>query len=228
MRLATSRDSSTKYAYSFMVCQSACRDLARRYVHLRVSLPSGFFASRVLDIQALTAAIFLLSTTYGSNEGQQSFRNGDGNAVMELIRGMTQTMDSVSNKPTGDFARKAAAAIRSLEHFLASPSTTESQSLSLKLPLLGKLQVSRRNNPQSNASGPIANTMQPQGGDVPSTTGPSAGWPLGYNNDTTMTSGDLLASDTGSWLMQLSNEPPFLDDFDSMNTWPLPETYFTM
>ncbi|KAF2768662.1 hypothetical protein EJ03DRAFT_116331 [Teratosphaeria nubilosa] len=209
LRLASSKDSRSIYAYSYMVCKEACREVASRYVHLRTALPSGFFACRVLDLEALTAAVFLLNASAEETATGQTASASDSAQLLKLVvQDMTSVMDSVSVQPNGDFAKKAAAAIRSLETFHMHPSSK--QSLTVRIPLLGKVQITKK----------IPTSAQQM--DVPQQahTGYS-NIPMPWQeNGSNITAPFPVASNpfpSTSWLF---TEPPFLmDGLEAMDQW---------
>lgn len=131
--------------FSFISCLEACRHLARRYVALRPTLPVGFFLNRVVDVQAFSAAVFLLlascRTTRGYSAGTQTINYG---LAKILIDQAVKTLQCAAEWTGGDFARQAAGAIHSLRSLLQQPQASASQSLTLSLPLIGTLHVSRR------------------------------------------------------------------------------------
>ena len=126
------------FAYNRMSCFEACWELATRYKALRRLLPVGFYLARALDVQVVTAAVFLLLTCFDSWHGP------DTQPRMLIVEEVLQAMDSVVGQPGADFAGEAAATIRSLRALLEDPTSgASSQSLVLRVPLLGTVRVTR-------------------------------------------------------------------------------------
>lgn len=208
--LAMRADARERYPYSYSVCAEACQELSIRYVKLRTSLPNGFFMSRVLDLQVLTGMVFILSQTVSRSSMSpvdQDLRDTDSIAEQVL-----DTMDSVSQESNGDFAKQGAVALRSLRTLLSSPGSSSDglQSLTLSIPLLGKIHVRRKTlAPISYNSRPVAS----EDNQHPIEDGMQ--WDqalnsLNYN----------LSSDDTAWLMQFSTNIPFLgDDYSLMDQW---------
>ncbi|KAK5169137.1 uncharacterized protein LTR77_006446 [Saxophila tyrrhenica] len=138
LRLALSGGSDSQHTYSSMACFQASRELAQRYVNLRGLLPPAFFAGRVLDLQALTGAVVLLFTSQRSSAPDESEPPSS-----HLVQGIIQTMESVSSHPTGVFSRQAAPALRALNELLSKSENADSAGLTLQIPMLGKINVSR-------------------------------------------------------------------------------------
>lgn len=202
LQLALRKDGSNTYAYSYMVCTDACRNLASQYTILRRLMPAGFFPVRVIDIQALTAAIFLL------HSGKSRASSADSEAARvpstaALVNGILETMDSVSSSTGGHFAREAASAVRSLRTLLESDVP---QTLSLKIPLLGQINVSRQAAKQHS-------TYQTAGHDA---RGPEAllgeGRAGALQNSQETRLPDAGVTDLTMWSMEISEVVPFLTD----------------
>ncbi|TKA77375.1 hypothetical protein B0A55_03224 [Friedmanniomyces simplex] len=147
VQLALKNQGNEQYAYSDLVCTETCRDLARRYNVLRGLLPNGFFACRLIDLQALTAAIFLLIKQHDPVQdavvGTRLQVHADP-TTRPLLEGLIETMDAGAQKPGGLFARQAAQAIRSVADLLTNQGHSEDQSLTLRVPLLGRIDVRRK------------------------------------------------------------------------------------
>ena len=137
--------------------------MAHRYARLRGTLPQAFFAGRVLDLQAMTAAVFLLHTGQKPSTKQGMALPDDGyQSSNALVDQMLHTMDLVSDQPAGDFGKQAAKAIRGLKELLARPGQTDSQNVTIRIPLLGKMNINRHTRPSQtwNDSYPSGNTAQ--------------------------------------------------------------------
>lgn len=127
----------------------ACRTLLTRYLVLRRSLSAAFFLGRVLDIQAFTASVVLLLTSQNKTTAASPYAESGGPSNVETIVARTVTlMEEKSNNATSaaKFGAYGAHTIRSLSQLLstAPDDTLAQQELTLKVPLLGKLQVRRR------------------------------------------------------------------------------------
>lgn len=117
LQLALRNSTESQCAYSYLTCTQACRELAGRYVKLRSVLPLTFFAGRIIDLEAMTAAIFLIYTSHRSATKQVvSIPDDGGQPSQHLAYEVVQMMESVCNKTLNqlgcDVARKASKAIR--------------------------------------------------------------------------------------------------------------------
>lgn len=140
------RDSAdSQCAYSFSSCNEACRGLAVRYVSVRSVLPLTFFAGRVFELQAMTAAVFLLFSSHRQASSQvQHDVNSDGQSSTELAYRIVEMMERVAEQGGAGVARQAAEAIRRLGALLERPPEANAETLNLKIPMLGNIQVARR------------------------------------------------------------------------------------
>ncbi|KAK5688319.1 hypothetical protein LTS10_000297 [Elasticomyces elasticus] len=201
VHLALKNQDSNQFMYSDLVCTEACRDLARRYAVLRGLLPKGFFACRIIDLQALTAAIFLLIKQHSpGNDVANTSLNGRSESTTSLIEEVVKTMDAGSKAAAGRFARESAQAIRAVAALLNSRDASGQHSLSLQVPLLGRIDVRRKERglaapilPQHNE--PAGSWKQVKNGLHAQA---EAAEPLSYNNE------------DQSWLMEISSMPAFL------------------
>jgi hypothetical protein len=151
LQLALRTSTDNQHTYSSLACLQACRAMAVRYVNLRGILPGAFFAGRVLDLQALTAAIFLLYNSQRPMPQQGLSVQDDGNLpATVLVQRMLEMMDSIASQPSGDFGRQAAIAIRALRSLLDQPGKPDAQNLTLRVPMLGKINVNRHYQPMPN------------------------------------------------------------------------------
>ncbi|KAI7016462.1 hypothetical protein KC355_g3988 [Hortaea werneckii] len=165
VRLALTQDPNQQFAFNFATCMEASQALARRYGALRPLLPIGFFASRVIDLQAFTGAVFLLLASQrnvlaGNNRLGSSDNFSEAEANRTLAHGIVDTMERSAADATGtaaDFGRHAAGAIRSLSNLLLQPPSDGGyQKVTLHLPLIGNIHVTRK---------PAANTASQSGGE---------------------------------------------------------------
>ncbi|KAI7465541.1 hypothetical protein KC351_g14935 [Hortaea werneckii] len=159
---------ANQFAFNFATCTEASQALARRYAALRPLLPIGFFASRVIDLQAFTGAVFLLLASQRNVlTGSRRLRSSDNFSEVEANRGLAQGivdgMETSAADATGmaaDFGRQAAGAIRSLSDLLLlPPSNGGCQRVTLRLPLIGNIHVARK--PASDAASQSGNKAPP-------------------------------------------------------------------
>ncbi|KAI7331803.1 hypothetical protein KC315_g4962 [Hortaea werneckii] len=159
---------ANQFAFNFATCTEASQALARRYAALRPLLPIGFFASRVIDLQAFTGAVFLLLASQRNVlTGSRRLRSSDNFSEAEANRGLAQGivdgMETSAADATGmaaDFGRQAAGAIRSLSDLLLlPPSNGGCQRVTLRLPLIGNIHVARK--PASDAASQSGNKAPP-------------------------------------------------------------------
>lgn len=150
LRSALSGSVDSQGAYSHSICTQACRELAARYTALRSMLPLTFFAGRIIDLEAMTAAVYLIYTSHRSFVRYSDNSSNGEKSSQQLAYDVVQMMDSVCakapNKVGADVARKASKAIRKLDELLSQPEPSKSQQLALKIPMLGKVNVGRNFN----------------------------------------------------------------------------------
>ncbi|KAK1076767.1 hypothetical protein LTR33_008656, partial [Friedmanniomyces endolithicus] len=201
--LALKNQGNDLYAYSDLVCTETCRDLARRYHVLRGLLPNGFFACRLLDLQALTAAIFLLIKQHGLVRavvvGTGMHVHADTTTRLLLER-LVEAMETGAGKPGGHFARQAAKAIRSVADLLKNEEPSGKESLTLCVPLRGRIDV-RRKIPQ-----PAQRPAQPA---RPDRVHPD-GSPPQHAQAFQSLRQDVGHHDAAAWSMEISSVPAFL------------------
>ncbi|KAL2064625.1 hypothetical protein VTL71DRAFT_3762 [Oculimacula yallundae] len=159
------------FTFNFVTCLSAAQELTRRYISLRPLLAPGFFANRVLDLQAFTAMAFLLlAVCRGSYSAGSLFQTVDTEMLLGLVDGGVETMRQAATRAAGDFARQAADSICSLRSLLMQPHASENQKITLHLALIGTIHVSRKAQPTSNVlSNPLPSSQQPEMSWQPST-----------------------------------------------------------
>ncbi|KAE8442514.1 hypothetical protein EG329_003295 [Mollisiaceae sp. DMI_Dod_QoI] len=209
LQLALKYDDGPDFAFNFITCLEACQEMARQYISMRPAFPEGFFANRVIDLQAFTGATFLLLSKFRTSRGSSTFQyTVDLNIVTGLVDQVVQMMEFVATRAGGDFARQAVDAIRSLNSLLQQPQTTESQKITLSLGLAGRIHVSRKSNVAKN----IPQQTYPAPGQQPS------GWENSYNDAhsapqvMSMRSSDINFMDSLSYSMEISDDYPFFDD----------------
>lgn len=197
---------------NFSTCFDACQELARRYVSIRPILPAGFFANRVIDLQAFTATVFILLASYrtasSSGISPQAF---DDNVTTGVVSQAVRMMGFAADQIGGDFAHKAADAIRSLSSLLQQPQSSKSQKIMLSLPLVGRIHVSRKPHAASFVSEQPDPTpsLQPQGSwqaAASSNASRSAALAIPFE------SSDLCSIDSLTCSMEIPETYPFLTD----------------
>jgi hypothetical protein len=145
LQIALKYDEGQEFAFNFVTCLDTGQELARLYISLRPILPAGFFAGRVIDLQAFTATAFLLLASYRTARGSATFLQAvDVTATRGLVEQVVRMMRFAADHAGGEFAQKAADAVRSLSSLLQQPQTSESQKITLNLALVGKIHVSRK------------------------------------------------------------------------------------
>lgn len=197
---------------SFVTCFNASDELARRYISLRPLLPAGLFANWVIDLQAFTAAVFLLLASYRITHKTGSFPQVV-NVVFstDLVNQVMLVMESAAERVGGDFTHTGADALRSLSLLLQQPQESESQTITLNLPLVGRIHVSRKSHvAKTLPSQPHRATTQPepqQPRQRPSSDGSSPACPaMPYG------SSDLDMTESLSYSMEIPENYPFLTD----------------
>ncbi|OWP00334.1 hypothetical protein B2J93_3745 [Marssonina coronariae] len=144
LQLALKYDQGQEFAFNFITCLGACQELARRYMTMRALVPDGFFANRVIDMQAFTATMFLLLAAHRTHGSASRVSSVDGSAGASLVAQVIEMMRRAAVLPGGDFARQAADALCSLGSLLQQPQTSQPQRITLDLALIGRIQVSRK------------------------------------------------------------------------------------
>jgi hypothetical protein len=151
LKLTLQHDASQQFDYSRYTCMNACNTAIRRYLTLRRALPSGFFVGRVVDLQALTAAVVLLLAYHNSGSARHiHFQARSIESPEQLIAQLVELMESISCLKASDFATQAVVTIRSLSALLEDDSASQRQDLTLTVPLLGKIHVRKNRNPVRN------------------------------------------------------------------------------
>ncbi|KAF7590712.1 hypothetical protein BBP40_002503 [Aspergillus hancockii] len=146
------------FVYARLPCINACESVARRYLSLRQKLPAGLFMSRVLDLQALTAAAVLLLLSHHILSADRHSIRVDKKHIHELIVAVIELLGERSKDPiNSQFAAEAFNTLCALKQLLQQDDhTAEFQTLTVTVPLLGKihirrnvrsLQAARANNP---------------------------------------------------------------------------------
>ena len=197
---------------NFSTCFDACQDLARRYVSIRPMLPAGFFANRVIDLQAFTATVFLLLASYRSTSSSGILAQAvDVNVTTGVVGQAVHMMGFAANQIGGDFANKAADAIRSLSLLLQQSQSSKSQEITLSLPLVGRIHVSRKSH--------VASVVPDNPGLTPSLQSQGS-WQAATSSDVSrpsaqaklFESSDLYSMDALTCSMEIPETYPFLTD----------------
>ncbi|PIG84223.1 C6 finger domain protein [Aspergillus arachidicola] len=131
--------------YARLPCMNACEAVARRYLVLRRKLPAGLFMSRVLDLQALTAAsVLLLLSHHVRSTDRHSFRV-DLSHLHGVVSDIITLIGERARDPTNsDLAVEAYNTLRALDQLLRQDDHTgEVERLTVTVPLLGKIHVRR-------------------------------------------------------------------------------------
>ena len=163
LHLALKYDEDRRFAFNFIACLDACQELAKCYMALRPISPGAFFANRFFDIQAFTASVFLLLASHRTVRGPGTFPRA-GDIDFTIVDQVVQTLETAADRAGGDVAHQAANAIRYLSPLLQQPQMSESQKITLSLPLIGKIHVSRKSyvaEPVSTPSHPIPSQPTP-------------------------------------------------------------------
>ncbi|KFY35056.1 hypothetical protein V494_06245 [Pseudogymnoascus sp. VKM F-4513 (FW-928)] len=157
LSFAMRRDTGDEYIYSRMACRDACEFAVERYQFLRQALPSNIFICQALDLQAFTATVVIILTSYSLRDRLSPRTNS---AVAQVI----DIMEEKSNGAVGfDFALCGASTIRSLKRLLQDDDVSGSQELTLRVPLLGKVHVRRNSHGSKRDAEPPQFIPQDQG-----------------------------------------------------------------
>lgn len=212
LQLALNYKESEQYTYNFITCLDACQELARRYVSMRPILPAGFFANRVIDLQAFTATVFLLLASYRAASDSGTLPQAvNVNVTIGVVDQAVRMMEFAANRVGGDFAHQAADAVRSLSSLLQQPQSSRSQKVTLSLPLVGRIHVSRKPH--------VASFIPEQPYPTPSQQ-PQGSWQTATSNNEShpaaqaMSLGfsDLNSMDSLTYSMEIPESYPFLTD----------------
>ncbi|KAK3680782.1 hypothetical protein LTR37_021062 [Vermiconidia calcicola] len=169
----------------------------------------------LLDLQALTGAVFLLynSQTVTAKQGLES-QSASDQPAQDLVREMVRTMRSVSDEVNGGFARQAVAAICAVEELLNRPGQSCSHNLSLRIPMLGKINVNRHLKTAQTAAATLTAKhsagVSAQLTVAPPTRQPSWQAPQVQEKPTDYGASGIESNDLLSWSMDL-----MMDDFQA-------------
>jgi hypothetical protein len=160
--LALQRNRGDELAHARLPCMNACESVARRYLSLRQRLPAGLFMSRMLDLQALTAAAVLLLLSPRILSADPHNFSVDRRHLHGLIGEVIELLGERSKDPTNSqFASEAFSTLRALKQLLQQDDhAAKVQTLTLTVPLLGKIHV--RRNIRSLQAGRVNNHLSSQ------------------------------------------------------------------
>lgn len=227
--LATAMKSnqSDQYAYSRSVTIEASRSVALRYTQLRDKLPPGFFAGRILDLQALTATVFLLHSIYSQNGIEQARGDPENTRDLELVRKVTRQMQAVGKQLSGDVARQGSKALESMLDHFANPQAVGSKTLTLRVPMLGKVHINRKPVQQPHATPGMrigatpAQSKQQAGTGNGSNNVPPYYIPQDQNGQYNAGTTDVDMANSMGWSMDLMGDFPFMadDPYSNGDSW---------
>ena len=211
LQLALKYHENQEFAFNFATCLDSCQELARRYVSMRPILPAGFFANRLIDLQAFTATVFLLLASYRATPDSSTLPRAVHISVTTgIVDQASRMMGYAANQVGGDFAHQAADAVRSLNSLLQQPQSFKSQKVTLSLPLVGRIHVSRKFH--------VAGFVPEQPYTTPSQE-PHGSWQTTTSSDVlhpaqamSFESQDLDSMDSLSFSMEIPENHPFLTD----------------
>ncbi|KXT04575.1 hypothetical protein AC578_8702 [Pseudocercospora eumusae] len=232
---AMSNDDHDQYSYSRISCVEACHALSRRYANVRTALPAGFFVCRIIDMQIFTAGTFLLLSSYGQLQAQNSDRHvfqppqdREREDRLQSVERMVQTMEFVQNQAGSEFAREAAAALRALWSHFKHDTPTNAQGITLTIPLLGKIHIGRKDKPKAQAPTAQAQSLQSMPQTATNTQATNGDFTIPVDaQEGSMPVSSTQPEDTGTmpWLMELDmnattlQDPFWVDDFGQFDQW---------
>ncbi|KAE8369264.1 hypothetical protein BDV27DRAFT_153144 [Aspergillus caelatus] len=151
--LALKQNLGDELVYARLPCMNACEAVARRYLVLRRKLPAGLFMSRILDLQALTAASVLLLLSHHVRSTDRHSLRVDISHLRGVVSDVITLIGERARDPTNsELAVEAYNTLRALDQLLYQDDRTgEVERLTVTVPLLGKIHVRRntRSAPQS-------------------------------------------------------------------------------
>ena len=234
LRPAIKNDSGDKYIYSRIACWNACQDAMCRFPKFRPLIPSGFFVCRVLDVQAVTVATFLLLSSRSPELGQQpaSLSTGLDSHTIELVQQVVECFKTVCDKTGSDFAQEAIAALTSLMARVQGQDPRQPDSLTLQIPLLGKVHIDGKQLTHQSSS------TNPGGGRGPPVAIQSYSWNSGPEDGsqyfTNIPAAPPVAEDPLSWSFEFDNASLWtqislpIDDMIPIDDWMSTDTINTV
>jgi hypothetical protein len=143
LRLATVDDVEMQFSYSRSTCYEACKDIMRRFCRFRKELPAGFFVCRIVDLQAMTAAVVLLSAClpglalpYSSTMEQ----NLDASSLA-LVDEVLGIYSAVLDRAGSDFAQQAIETLSAIRDMVTAEGTDIAKPREVRIPLLGRVHL---------------------------------------------------------------------------------------
>ncbi|KAE8380391.1 hypothetical protein BDV26DRAFT_257560 [Aspergillus bertholletiae] len=149
--------------YARLPCITACESVARRYLVLRRKLPAGIFMSRILDLQALTAASALLLLSHHVRSTDRHSLRVDIRHLHAVVLEVIGLLGERAKDPiNSELAMAAYNTLRALDQLLHDR-TGEVETLTVTVPLLGKIHVRRntRSAPQPRTAHPPSAQVEP-------------------------------------------------------------------
>ncbi|KAH7140224.1 hypothetical protein B0J13DRAFT_62527 [Dactylonectria estremocensis] len=199
---------SAEVSSSRAKCTEACSQVIRRYTQLSPLLPRGFFLRRPLDLQIITTMVVLILIDCGSELAESSLVPGIlSQETKALVQQVIEVMEAVMDQPNTDYARQAIPTIRALiKLFSESETGRTNTSLSIRVPLLGKVHIRRRqpkptNGPNATSQGIDSNLSQTAA--APPLTEPTPPVPMASN--------DPVFWEPLSWFIEEDSESMFRD-----------------
>ena len=213
LRPAMMNKPDNQYSYSQSACWQACENVVRRYPVFRRSLPVGFFVCRVVDVQVFTAAVFLLlsSRLPASTQFPPSAEGFSSLGSRTLIQQAIDTLNLVSDQVGADTAREAATALLSLRALVENADQTGESSLTLRIPLLGKIHIGRCETPSASVTKPVVE------GEPPVASSGAMHNAQHFNSVYDMDAmNDDIINDTLPWTFEASTSTAWLDDLSAL------------
>lgn len=145
LSLALRQDHGEEILHGRLACMEACICLAPRYNFVRRKLSPGMFATRLIDLQAFTAAVVLLLTSYSWPLMDQSNFHIDKPQLEGAVSQVVEIMRERSRDRVGsDIAKHGVQTLCALSKLLQrADDSSRVQELTLNVPLLGKMHIRR-------------------------------------------------------------------------------------
>lgn len=145
LSLALRQDHGEEILYSRLACMETCMSLAQQYHFVRRKLSPGMFATRLIDLQAFTAAVVLLLTSYSWPFMDQRNIQIDKPRLEGAVSQVVEVMRERSSDRVGsDIAKHGMNTLCALNKLLQqADDAVHVQELTLNVPLLGKMHIRR-------------------------------------------------------------------------------------
>jgi hypothetical protein len=145
---------SPQTTYSRGACTEACSGLIRIYLTLRSLPSSGVPIWQLLDLQVFTAVVVLLLIDCGSiPAGYSCLADSSSLRAKALAEEVVEAMHSKQDQFNSNYAKQAISTIRILLALFDEKKVTHTDAnFSVKVPLLGKVHVRRREQNPSNGT----------------------------------------------------------------------------